>query len=450
MGRRKIVIIGGGSVSWAPMLVKDLVMTNPLHDAEYVLYDIDKKASDFTKKVCDRIIADERMIDLPRKPKIVSTDNLKKAFSGADYFIITITTGGLKAIKPDLMIPEEYGIYHSVGDTCGPAAWARILRNFDTFAGIAEAANRYAPGAMILNYSNPMTSLTDMLARVSHGPVMGLCHALHANVNFITDHYNVSREEVAIKFAGLNHFYWITEARAGGVDVIADLKRKLKRCTFDDLGADISKAGGEFHRGCRIATELFRFTGVMPYLGDRHTCEFFPHYITNRRNMKKYNVGRWNKHIKTRPQRVAVIQRNGKKLLTEKLPDIYFELSRESAASIIQSHILNLDFCDIGNLPNTGQISNLPEGTVVETAAIVNSNGFTPVNFGELPAPVLGLVEPWAKVLTMVVDACFNKDKDQAMVALRLDPLCSHLTTDQVEEIGHRLLKANRNYLTVF
>ncbi len=432
------------------MLVKDMVMTNPLHDAEFVLYDIDKGASDFTKKVCDLIMTDERMMALPGKPKIVSTDNLKRAFSGADYFLITITTGGLKAIKPDLTIPEDYGIYHSVGDTCGPAAWARTLRNFDTFAGIAQAVNRYSPGAMILNYSNPMTPLTDILARVSEGPAIGLCHALHANVNFITDHYKVSREEVAIKFAGLNHFYWITEARAGNIDVIADLKQKLKRYTFDDLGAAISKAGGEFHRGCKIATELFRFTGVMPYLGDRHTCEFFPHYITNKSNMKKYDVARWNVHIKSRPRRVAINRRKNKNLLTEKLPEIYFELSRESAASMIQSHLLNKSFCDIGNLPNTGQISNLPMGAVVETPVIVNSNGFTPVNFGALPEPVLGIIEPWSKVLTMVVDACFKKDKNLALYALRLDPLCSHLTTDEVAKMGERLIRANKDYITAF
>ena len=114
MSRLKIVIIGGGSIGWAPTLVKDMVMTRPLHDAEYVLYDIDKKASDSTKNVCDRILADERMKDLPCKPKIVSTDSLKRAFSGANYLLITITTGGLKAIRPDLTIPEDYGIYHSV------------------------------------------------------------------------------------------------------------------------------------------------------------------------------------------------------------------------------------------------------------------------------------------------------------------------------------------------
>ena len=295
-----------------------------------------------------------------------------------------------------------------------------------------------------------MTPLTDILARVSHGPSIGLCHALHANMNFITDHYKVSRQDVAVKFAGLNHFYWITEARAGSVDVIADLKRKLRRRTFDDLGADIAKAGGEFHRGCRIATELLRFTGVMPYLGDRHTCEFFPHYITNKSNMKKYDVARWNAHIKSRPRRVVVIRRKSKDLLTERLPDIYFEVSRESAASMIQSHLLNKGFSDIGNLPNTGQISNLPLGAVVETAVIVDSNGFTPVSFGALPEPVLGMIEPWCKVLTMVVDACFKKDKDLALYALRLDPLCSHLTTDQVAQMGKRLIRANKDYITAF
>jgi len=127
----------------------------------------------------------------------------------------------------DLAIPEEYGVYHTVGDTTGPGGWARFIRNFDVFASLAADINRYAPGAVVLNYTNPMTTLTDVLSRTCEGPVVGLCHGLFENLTFIKEFYKLKDEsEIAVKYAGLNHFLWITEAKAAGRDVIADLNRR--------------------------------------------------------------------------------------------------------------------------------------------------------------------------------------------------------------------------------
>lgn len=53
-------------------------------------------------------------------------------------------------------------------------------------------------------------------------------------------------------------------------------------------------------------------------------------------------------------------------------------------------------------------------------------------------------------VYTMTVDACFAKDKALALQALRLDPVCSHLNSMQVIEMGERLLAAHRAYVTAF
>ncbi|MFH1616683.1 MAG: hypothetical protein ABIG61_16565 [Planctomycetota bacterium] len=451
MSRQKIVLVGGGSLGWAPGLVKDIVLTESLSDSEIILYDINKKASNLTKRFIERLFADERFKQKGAKIKLVSTDNQAVALRNADYVIITITTGGLKAIAPDLAIPQKYGIYHAVGDTSGPGSWGRVIRNYPAFMDLAKAINRYAPGAMVINYTNPMTTLTDILSRTCDGPVVGLCHALFSNINFIKDLYKLDgEEEISMKYAGLNHFFWITEAYACNIDVIADLKKKLKNNTFDDLVAKLKKAGKgkDLPDSYRIATELFRFTGVMPYIGDRHTCEFFPHYITSRANMKKYDVEQWFRHI-SMDARVKRTKENRKKLckmLSTRIDDRYFIPSRESAANIIEAHSTGKVFIDVGNLPNTGQVSNVPLGAVLETAVMIDRNGFTPVNFGAIPEPVLGLIEPWSKVFTMIVDACFRQDKDLALYALRLDPLCSHLTTGEVVEMGEKILTANRKY----
>jgi alpha-galactosidase/6-phospho-beta-glucosidase family protein len=438
--RKKIVIVGGGSNAWAPTLVKDIMLVEGLGPLEIVLYDINKKASDLTKIFLDKLNK-ELQVDCVIK----STNQRASAFNNADYFIIIISTGGLASMAHDLAIPEKYSIYHTVGDTSGPGGWARTLRNFKVFTDMADAINRYAPGAVVLNYTNPMVTLTKVLAELCEGPVVGLCHGLFENIEVIQTRYKLkSEKDIDLQYAGLNHFFWITQAKAGNVNVLEDVKRRLKRKKLKYIlpvnAADLMG----FSSGREVGDELFRLTGVMPYIGDRHTCEYFPWYITNRATMKKYGLARTT--IADRKRLFRLRQSELLKMIKGKIPASYFERSREAAADILAAHAMGKTFIDVGNFPNTGQISNLPMGTVVETAVRVDRNGFTPLTFGDLPEPVLGFVEPWTRVYDMTVEACFEKSKKLAIQALRLDPVCSHLTTPKVQEMAERLFKAHKKY----
>ena len=440
----KITIVGGGSFGWTPRLVRDMVLTEGLSDSEYVLYDIDPSASDLTKAFLDKL-----QESLGTRAKIVSTDKPERAFKEAEYVIITISTGGLNAMARDLAIPEDYSVYHTVGDTSGPGGWARTIRNFGPFMDLAEMMNRWCPGAVVLNYTNPMSTLTDLLCRAYDGPVVGLCHGLFENMDFIRDQYKLDGyDDIHVRYAGVNHFFWMTEAKAGDRDVIADLARKLKRRSITDLIKDRIEDPLGFHSNHEIATEMFRLTGVLPYLGDRHTSEFFPWYITRKENMKKYRLVRTfitgRRKYKSRAKSRLVRQTRGK------LADGWEQRSRETAADIVSSHANGRVFIDVGNVPNTGQVTNLPLGAVVETAVRVDRNGFDPVAFGELPEIVAGFVEPYCRVFGMTVDACFAGDRRMAVQALRLDPVCSHLNGEQVEEMADRLLKAHKKFITAF
>jgi alpha-galactosidase/6-phospho-beta-glucosidase family protein len=445
MARKKIVFVGGGSNAWTPKIVKDMLLTESISDCEFVLYDINTKASDLNVKLLESLNT-----RFKTKATFVSTDDRKKAFKNADYFIITISTGGLDAMAHDLAIPEQYGVYHTVGDTSGPGGWSRLIRNFDVFVGLAHDFNKYAPGAVVLNYTNPMTTLTDVLARVCKGPVVGLCHGLFENLRFLKEYYKFeSEEDFAVQYAGLNHFFWITAIKAGGKDLLADLQSRLKTKGFTDLLRDSAPDPMGFKSNRELATELFKVTGgVMPYLGDRHTCEFFPCYITSKANLKKYKLLRTT--IAQRKAGFAEREAELKKMIDGNLPKYMHERSRETAADIVKAHSGGKAFIDVGNMPNIGQISNLPMGTVVETAVRVDANGFTPVAFGPLPEKVVGLVAPYAAVFNMTVDACFRKDKALALHALQIDPVCSHLNADQVKEMGEKLIAAHKPFITVF
>jgi alpha-galactosidase/6-phospho-beta-glucosidase family protein len=128
------------------------------------------------------------------------------------------------------------------------------------------------------------------------------------------------------------------------------------------------------------------------------------------------------------------------------IPAEYTVRSRETAADIIAAHVTGKAFIDVGNVPNIGQVSNLPPGAVVETAVRVDSNGFSPICFGDLPAPVLGFVEPAVRVFETTVRACMERDRSLALQALRMDPVCAHLAGDEVKDLGSRLLAAHRAF----
>ena len=186
----------------------------------------------------------------------------------------------------------------------------------------------------------------------------------------------------------------------------------------------------------------------MPYLGDRHTCEFFGCYITREANMARYKLVRTT--IEERREGFGRRQATLERWVKEGIPEDFLTRSRETAADIIAAHVLGRPFIDVGNLPNQGQIANLPSGTVVETAVKVDQNGVSPIAFGQLSPIIRGFVEPYVAVFDLGVEACFAADKRLALQALRLDPVCAHLDADEVTELGTRLLQAHRRYIPMF
>ena len=61
-------------------------------------------------------------------------------------------------------------------------------------------------------------------------------------------------------------------------------------------------------------------------------------------------------------------------------------VSEEYAARIVDSVLTNTPRVVYGNVPNTGLITNLPDGCCVEVPCLVDQNGVQPTFVGDLPA----------------------------------------------------------------
>ncbi len=169
----KITIVGGGSYSWGPLFVRDLLIAPALQDAEIVLHDIDAQALETVYSLgC-------AMVQQRGQGRVERTLDLETALSGADFVILTITTGGLEAMRHDVEIPEKYGVFQAVGDTVGPGGLARALRNIPVVAALAQKMEQLCPHAWLLNYTNPMTTLCRTVSKTSSIRTIGLCHEWH-------------------------------------------------------------------------------------------------------------------------------------------------------------------------------------------------------------------------------------------------------------------------------
>src|SRR5690349_4735608 len=111
MATTRICFIGGGSYNWMPKLLGDLALTPDL-EGTVVLHDINPAALEDIQQYGRKAMA-----AAGANFSIETTTDLEHGLAGADFVVITITTGGLDAMGLDLSIPEQYGIYQSVGDT---------------------------------------------------------------------------------------------------------------------------------------------------------------------------------------------------------------------------------------------------------------------------------------------------------------------------------------------
>lgn len=439
--RPKITLVGGGSVNWSPRLLNDMMLKEGLGEADYYLLDIDIKAAERVAKLCAKM-AKKRKLGC----KFTPTSDETLAFENASSIIITISTGGLDAMSHDLAIPEKYQIYQTVGDTVGPGGWSRALRNIPVFARWAKKINKLAPDAWVLNYTNPMSSLTKTLCDLLDQPVVGLCHGLYEVYRVLQQVFELeSEDEIKTRFGGVNHFFWLLDMSIRGRDGYAMLRERLRGRNFSELVAEAYVDEAGFSSRYKLAGELLNQIGYLPYLGDRHTSEFIPGYLNiDEGRLTDFNLKRTT--IEERRERAAKRANEIEDMIAGKKPTPE-KASRETAADITAIRIHGGEMIDVINTPNRGQIANLPFGSVVETLGVVNSVGFTPLSVGELPCQIHALTLPHAINQDMLVEASFEGDKEKAMQALLADPLCSHLPKCRTREMGEELLKANARIL---
>ena len=217
----QVTIIGGGSYQWTPELLADLLGTESLHGMHLVLEDVDPEPLPKMEALAHRVNE-----ALEAKATVEITTDQKKAMEGADFVIVTISTGGFESMAVDIDVPERFGIRQSVGDTVGPGGVNRALRNVPVLVGIARDLEEVSPDAWLLNITNPMSCLTRAIGRETSLKVVGLCHEVGNWCMDLAIALGKPAEAVRPTVSGVNHFPVVTALDVDGADgfsILADI-----------------------------------------------------------------------------------------------------------------------------------------------------------------------------------------------------------------------------------
>lgn len=167
---KKIAFIGAGSVVFTRSLVRDLMTFPAFQDATIALMDIDDEKLMYAAKSVEKIIGSGNY-----PAKVISTKSRIEALKDADGVVSTINIGDLDVWANDITIPKKYGVDINVGDTRGPAGIFRAMRTLPEMLAICKDIETYCPGAIFLNYTNPMAMLCRGMQGETKVNVTGLC-----------------------------------------------------------------------------------------------------------------------------------------------------------------------------------------------------------------------------------------------------------------------------------
>jgi alpha-galactosidase/6-phospho-beta-glucosidase family protein len=440
-GGPKIAFVGGGSYQWGPKIILDVALNEELRGGSLVLHDINGEALGDLYEWGTRAL-DVAQADL----KLEKTLRLEEALKGADFVVLSISTGGLDATALDLEIPARYGVVQTVGDTVGPGGLFRGLRNIPVVVEIARAMEEYCPDAVLLNLTNPLTVLTRAVSKATSIRAVGLCHELFSTLGMLSKMFDLPEEAINVRVAGVNHFIWVTDVSVHGRDVTEEAFRRISGGEARELS--LSDAAGDtdpFTNTWGFRTELCRLYGYLAAAGDRHVCEFLPGYLRDEKERERLDLRVTT--VDVRRERLVTDRERVRRMIRgeEAIPT---GRSREEISDIMAAMWSGEDSVNIVNLPNAGQVRDLPLGVVVETYGALNGTGASGIVFGELPPPIAALVHPHVFNQEAIVQAGLTGDTNLAFRAFLNDPLVG--SGPDARKMFEEMFEAQREYLPQF
>jgi 6-phospho-beta-glucosidase len=401
----KVAVLGGGS-TYTPELVDGLLARAAAFGLrEIALMDIDAARLACVGAFCRRMAA-----RAGGGVAVTLTAQAAAAIDGADFVVTQIRVGGQEARRRD----ERLGLRHGLigQETTGVGGFAKALRTIPVILGYAEEVARRAPGAWLINFTNPSGLVTEAILTHTGARAIGLCNIPLGFRIEIAQAVGVAPAEVELDYVGLNHLAWIRRVRVRGADVTAQVLAAGRRggpANFEALdypGWWVDALG-------MIPNDYLRYFYLTPEM-----------------------LAQQQAKPRTRAEEVMAIERE---LLAfyadpahdEKPPALakrggaFYSRAACELMAALRSPTPEVQIVDVCN---GGAVPDLPAGAVVEVPCRVDRDGAHPLPVGPLPPEIRGLMAHVKAYEELAVRAGAAHDRRAALLALVAHPLVPSIT----------------------
>ena len=448
----KIAMIGAGSVGFTRGLLRDILSVPELSDTQFTFHDISQHNMDMVTQLCRRDIGANGLA-----ATVTPTTDRREALSGADYVLCMVRQGGLEAFQSDIDIPLKYGVDQCVGDTlcAGGLMYAQrtIAAMLDFCKDIREVAK---PGALLLNYSNPMAMNTWACNKYGGVKTIGLCHGVqgaHWQITRATEQWakregllgadeKLSRKDVDAVFAGINHQTWCIKAEWRGHNLIPQMYEMMS-------------AVEEFRIDEKVRLDVLKRFGYYSTESNGHLSEYLPWYrkrvgeINDWISLNSWINGETGGYLRVCTEGRNWFEQDFPNWMSQEAPKFSPDArSEEHGSWIIESLETGRIYRGHFNVPNQGHITNLPNGCIIEIPGYVDKNGINMPVIGDLPMACAATCAVSVRVQEMGMEAAVKGDVLLLKQAMLHDPLVGAVCNpEEVWQMTDEMLVAQAQWL---
>ena len=416
-----VAVIGSGS-TYCPELVDGFLKAKDSLKLKKISFmDIDERKRTIVGDLCVRMLKNAGC-----DCEVVFTDDLDTSLQGADFVITQIRVGKLPCRHLDESIPKKYDLIGQ--ETTGIGGFFKAQRTIPVIKHICDRIEAICPDAWLINFTNPSGIITEFVLNNTNVKNIGLCNV---PIDMIDDVKEITGDDSKITYVGLNHLSWITSIKKDGKELLPGL---IESGFSPKVMANIKDDG--FSMDCLKTIQAIPSSYLQYYYCREAKLQ----------HQRESDKTRAQVCMEIEEQLLEIYQNKEivtKPALLDKRGGHKYSLA---AVSLVDSIANDKRDVHVVNIKNNGTLPFMADDDIVEIAAVIGSDGATPVPVTEpINDHIIGLMRVVKTYEKYAVEAAITGSDEAALKGLLVHPLVGDW--EKAQKCFEEMKEAHKEYL---
>ena len=319
------------------------------------------------------------------------------------------------------------------------------MRTINVMIEYSEQVKKLAPRAWIINFTNPVSIITQAVKQKTGARIIGICDTPTELFEDVVHAFDVPSSECVFDFFGLNHLGWLREVYYRGEPLLTKIWED------PELLRDV-------YRSPLFETGFLQQLRLLPteYLYYYYRPDFAADNIRKAGTSRGQEIARMNQRFFEKVNSPETDPRQAYRDYIDARDASYMKIESgetgdrkqpewgaltgydQIAMSVVGAIAGNSNIVLPLNVENRGNLDCLDDGDMVEVPCLVNSNGAIPLNVGTIPDSVRELITGVKHYERLTIEAALSRDRSLAIEALAANPIIKDEETaaQLIKELG--------------